>query len=398
MNHGPARLARVARSEDELIKLARGLVTGARALPRARARAAIETIGPTAMALLEQTLARGLSAWLLRSGGWQTRRTWVAADGRAVRGRLWDRHRELPPLRFGPASFALLTWLHGEDLVRPTRALERQPDTTLADDLLHYLALGQLVRAGLDFGQPAFTRSPLSQLGYADALGEVLAGTGPDGEPERLPPVDFRPLTTGPGAIIMEALQPQLAERWLAMERRKGTIASLDQMLRIGRAQDQVLRLWFAAIDGAGQGQPRRRDLAGFVAEAARELLARGPERLCPDHRWWIRSLDARAPLSARQAAFTAAAAFLRGISRLGLWLDEAGVVAHFDEDYELAQLWLSSWQQLRARPDPDPAPDPPAAMPASILDRANFLTRSLESLHSLGVAEPPAPNSRELP
>src|SRR5690606_13810916 len=108
------------------------------------------------------------------------------------RGRLWERHASLPPLRFGPASFQLLTWLHDEDLVRPTHPLERDPETTLADDVLHYLACEQLTRAGLDVHQPAFLQSPLCQLGYA----EFLASDEP------LPDIDFTPLTEEPGSII----------------------------------------------------------------------------------------------------------------------------------------------------------------------------------------------------
>lgn len=383
---GNQPLPRVARSEDELIKLARGLVGVGRAPTRTRAIKPIVRIGPTAMALLQQTLARGVIASLLRGGGWETRRTQV--DGQPKRGRLWERHATLPPLHFSPASIELLIWLHGEDLVRPSRELERDPNTTLADDVLHYLACEQLTRAGLDVHQPAFLRSPLCQLGFCDALAS-------DDQP--LPDVDFGPLAEGPGAIIVEALQSSLAAQWRKTERRKGEIVALEEMVRIGRAQDQVLQAWFAALDRV---QPRRRDLAGFVAEVARELLACGPERRCPDFRWWVNVLSVRAPLAARQEALTAAAAFLRGVGQLGVWLDEAGVVAHFDEDYEAAQLLLSSWQYLRARPEP-PAElaATQATLPASILDRAATLARTLESLHSLGAPErtPPAIN-RESP
>lgn len=377
----PRLPARVARSEDELLKVARGLVGSGRPPSRARAAKPVETIGPTAMGLLQQTLARGVIAVLLRSGGWELRRTLV--DGHGKRGRLWERHPALPPLRFGAASFELLKWLHGEDLVRPSRPLARHPKTTLADDVLHWLACEQLTRAGLDVRQPAFLCSPLCQLGFCEYLASDDASLP-------LPELDFGSLATGPGAIVVEALQSSLAARWVETEQRKGTILALDEMLRIGRAQEQVLTAWFAALDRV---DPRRRDLAGFLAEAARRLLARGPERRCPDYRWWIRSLSGQAPLAARQSAFTAAAAFLRGLSRLGTWLDEAGIVAHFDDDYEAAQLLLSSWQYLRARPEP-PAEQlhQQPNLPASILDRAATLARTLESLHSLGLSEAAQP------
>ncbi len=385
----PRPLPRVARSEDELLKIARALVGAGRPPSRARAAKPVSQIGPTAMGLLQQTLARGVIATLLRRGGWETRRTLVGDLPK--RGRLWERHPNLPVLRFGPASFALLTWLHREDLVRPSTELPRAVTTTLADDVLHYLACEQLTRMGSDVHQPAFTRSPLCQLGFPEFLAD------PTGEP--LPELEFDALVRADGAIVVEALQSNLAAQWIATERRKGSIVALDEMTRLGRAQAQVLHAWFAAIDRASTP---RRDLAGFVAETARALLARGPSRRCPDYRWWIRSLSIHAPLSARQAAFAGAAAFLRAVGQLGVWLDEAGVVAHFDEDYEAAQLLLSSWQFLRARPEP-PADlgqshtDGPA-LPASILDRAAALANTLESLHSLGVAEPAAPPTPELP
>jgi hypothetical protein len=127
------------------------------------------------------------------------------------------------------------------------------------------------------------------------------------------------------------------------------------------------------------------------MAEAARSLLAKGPERICPDHRWWVEALDLRASLAARQSAFSAAATFLRTIGQLGRWLDEAGIVAHFDDDYVSAQLLLSSWEYLRATPEPSELVrhanrSERAPLPASILDRANVLANQLESLHSLGL------------
>ncbi|MFO7567786.1 MAG: hypothetical protein R6X02_34405 [Enhygromyxa sp.] len=384
MSEHPRLPPRVARSEDELIKIARGLVGAGRPPPRSRASVPITQIGPTAMKLLQQTLARGAIGTLLRAGGWETRRTLV--DGQPRRGRLWERHPTLPPLRFGPASFALLTWLHEQDLVRPSRELERDPDTTLGDELLHYLACEQLARANIDLRQPAFTRSPLCQLGFFGLLAKD--------EDSPLPEVDFSSLSSGPGAIVVEALQSSLARRWLAAERHKGGVVSLDEMTRLGRAQAQVLAAWCTALERAepslGLG---RRDLASFLAEAARQLLGSGKHGHGPDYRWWIRSLTASAPLAARQRAFAAAAAFLRGLGRLGAWLEQAGIVAHFDEDYEAAQLLLSSWQYLRVRP---PIPDQPVhgqpPTPASILERAAMIANTLESLHSLGAAEAAAP------
>ena len=366
-------LPRVARSESELITMTRTLlVPSTRYLPllRTRPRTRIETIGPTAMGLLQQTLARGVCLELLRRGGWQTRRFLLGDQPK--RGRLWQRHAELPSLAFGPASFELLRWLHAEDVTSPQRELLWRPGASLGDQLLHYFAAEHVVRAGGNLRQDAFVRSPLCQLGYADAMSG----------PEPLPPLDFRDLARGPGAFVLEALTPELGTRWVDMEAAKGEIVSLARMRQIGDAQQQVLASLFTALDRV---EPHRRDLATFLAEAGAQLLARGPERRCPDHRWWTHGLDLRAPLSERQAAFVAAAATLRGVVQLGRWLDEAGVVAHFDAGYDAAQLLLSGWSFLRAAPSSSPTLGGAAQTPAAILDRAHALANQLESLHSLG-------------
>lgn len=381
----PALPARVSRSEAELLDLAARIIsptqryiTTLREQPRRVVR--IKQIGPTAMRLLQQILARGVSVELLRRGGWETRRTLVEDQdaARAVRGRLWERHPRLPPLHFTRASFQLLTWLRAEDVADPKKLLEFKAPTSAADELLVYFAAEQIIKAGGNLKQPAFLRSPLCQIAFVHQLASA----------EPLPTLDFRPLTSGDGAIVLEALQPELARRLLDIEQAKHECVVLDAMVRLGAAQDQVFAGLFRAIDLA---VPRRRELAGFVAEAARGLLAKGPERICPDHRWWVEALDLRAPLAARQAAFSAAASLLRTIGQLGRWLDEAGIVAHFDDDYVGAQLLLSSWEYLRATPELREALGRPhrsaqPQLPASILDRAGVLARQLDSLHSLGL------------
>jgi hypothetical protein len=387
----PASPARVSRSEAELLDLAVRIISPTqryiatlRDTPRGVVR--VKQIGPTAMRLLQQILARGVSAELLRRGGWETRQTLVGDGGEgeaeAVRGRLWQRHARLPPLHFTRASFQLLSWLRAEDVGAPKKPLEFAAPTSIADELLVYFAADQIIKAGGDLKQPAFLRSPLCQLAFVHHLASV----------EPLPTLDFRPLSSGDGAIVLEALQSELARRLIEIEQAKHDCVMLDAMTRLGAAQSQVFAGLFRALDLVA---PRRRDLAGFVAEAARSLLAKGPERRCPDHRWWVEAIDLRAPLAARQAAFSAAGSLLRAIAQLGRWLDEAGLVAHFDDDYVGAQLLLRSWEYLRVVPETrestgrDPVTSNPVGdlpLPASILDRAHVLSHQLESLHSLGL------------
>lgn len=377
--------ARVARSEAELLDIAERImsppqrhINALREQPKRALR--IKQIGPTAMRLLQQILARGVSSQLLRRGGWETRRMLVVGGqnaGQIARGRTWERHPRLPPLHFTRASFKLLTWLRAEDVAAPKSSLDFKSPTSVADELLLYFAAEHIIKAEGDLRQPAFLRSPLCQLAFANHL--VSSGANP----EPLPTLDFRVLTSGDGAVVLEALQSELARRQVEIEQAKHQCVVLETMVRVGAAQAQVFAGLFRAVDLV---EPRRRDLAGFVAEAARNLLAKGPERTCPDYRWWVDALDMRAPLAMRQAAFTSAAAFLRTIGQLGRWLDAAGLVAHFDEDYESAQLLLRSWEYLRSAPQPSNTRTyQQNPLPASILDRAHLLAHQLDSLHSLG-------------
>ena len=368
-------LPRVAGSEAQMIQLARALVgdDNHRYVPLLRRRQKFgEQIGPSAMALVQQTLARGVAMQLIRRGGWQTRRSLALRPGQApqpIRGRLWDRHQPIPALHFGPASFALLAWLVREDVARPNRELDRHPQTTIADDLLHYFAMEHLLRVG---GRPhehaGFRLSPLTQLGFPDALARESA----------LPSVEFDELVGAPEhAFVLEALQSDLARRWVELERTKGTIESLEAMILLGDAQRSVLGRLFAALERA---KPARRELAGFVVEAGYQLVHRGPDR-----RWWTASLDTRAPLAQRQRAFAAAAALLDALSRLGRWVDEAGLVAHFDDDYAAAQMLLVSWQFMRQAPSAAERARAAGPRPSGF-ERAAALARELESLYSLGV------------
>lgn len=382
----PAGPARVAASEAELLTLARAIVGGgsARFVPLLRRRrGAIGQIGPTAMGLLQQTLARGVSQAILRLGGWQSRRTIAPppSDADAIRsGRLWQRHPELPPLHFTAASFELLTWMHREDVASPKKRLEAQPQS-LADELLHYLALEPLDKAGAALDQPAFASSALCQLGYADRVAFTTAAP------------DYARWVEGPGAVVLEALQDQLSARWQAMETSKGELFELQDMIGLGERQGLALDGLFAAIEASedlDDGRPARRDLASFLVEAGVALLASGPERRCPTPQWWTQMLDLRASLSQRQAAFRGAATYLRALAHtLGRWVEDAGLVAHFDEDYAAAQLLLTSWRPFHEtleRDDDRPVLAHGAApLPGSVLGRARAIAASLESLHSLG-------------
>jgi len=282
---------------------------------------------------------------LWRRGGVQPA---ASLDGGAVRrGRIWERHAPVG-LTFSPATVRLLGWLVATPLVAASaRAPEPWPgpggperdagghDTgwleksalTVGDQVMIYLALdaasGTPAQAAIA-AQPLVRASPLAWLGFADCLGAP-------------PPPAFDSLCEGAGAIVVEALTRELAVRWREVELSKRAIASPEWLIALGAAQDATLQGFMAACD-----RHRRRDLAGFVIDAAAPLLEREivptPARLDPD-----------APLGRRAAARVAAGALLRAVMMWGAWDQAHRGVRFIDDDYPAAQLLLARFEAIAA-------------------------------------------------
>jgi hypothetical protein len=325
----------VAASEYDLLSVARGVVgqLGAETVaPLLRGeRRAPELLGPTAMGLLKALLARGVVLEICRRGGWRDAEH--LRGGQVVTGRLWQRG-PLPTLQFSAATVELLRWMTATPLALGTRkGLDHRPETTLGDEVLLYLACDLAERCGCGAaigGSPLFRRTALCWLGFPDVLSRQ--GQPPD-----------RVLTTaaaerwvkGEGAPLLEALQPDLARRWLTVERRKRQIVLPTTMVDLGASQSLVLEVFTAAADAAG-----RRDLLSFLCAASRGLLSHRPPAAD-----WVSGLAAQGTLSERQAAHRAAGAALRGLDRVAGWVQEAQSVRFFEEEYAAAQLILRQWQ-----------------------------------------------------
>lgn len=332
-------MKRVAQSEFDLLSVARALTGGVSAeaveplLRTPRPRAA--KLGPTAMALLKQTLSRGCVLELGRRGGWRDARH-LRGEAEVVSGRLWQRHGP-PTLHFSPATLELLAWLVASPLAVPAecKPLKLKGPLGLGDELLLYLASDLVQRCpgcGPPLGRsPAFRRSPLCWLGFPELLG---AGE-PLGEEELTGAAWDKLLLEG--ALLLEALQRDLARRWIAVERGKRELVKLEVMTSVGESQRLVLAQLAAALDRAG-----RRDLFGFVIEATGRLL-----RHRPDASHWIGGISQVGALSARQRAFRAAGALLAGLDLPRRWVEEAQTVRFFDDEYEASQLLLKQWEQL---------------------------------------------------
>ena len=333
-------VARVAESEHQLLTLARTLVgEGSFALCEpllGRARA-LPRLGPTALGLLRDTLARGVVLELGRRGGAHRARH-LAGDGGVREGRLWERHAAAPRLAFSPHTPRLLrTWL------APARAGEATAAAaaplTLADAVVAHLALDQArthaptTPATRALAADAALRAhPLVWLGFAD----VLSVSGP---PALADTAWDALLADADASLVLEALQPDLARLAVASERGKRDVATNARMIALGHAQDVVLDGFLAAAERAG-----RRDLAGFVVAAGVHLCERAPPPSA-----WIASLDGTGTLAERTDARHAAGAFLRAFARWHAWDEQHRAVRFVDDGYDAAQLLLAVYAPARA-------------------------------------------------
>ncbi len=291
-------------------------------------------LGRPAVGLVQDALAKGTALLLARSGGWRRERH---LRGEAVvGGRLLERTppRELG-LAFSGQTLDFLIWLTAVDPKKP-RALAWEPEPprlTLGDQVLLYFAYAAL-RAeseceGLGlWSRPAFARHGLCRLAFPEDFGEV----GDDESP------DFAPWTAGTGACLLEALQHELAARWLRVERGKEDISDPARMRALGRSQELVLGAYYKAVEEAG-----RLDLARFLLDTAARVL---PAGAAAQH--WVGGLQAPAGarLADRAETNRAATAFLRSLERMAEWTARAHRTGYFDEGYAAGQLWLADWER----------------------------------------------------
>ena len=336
-------MKRVAASEFDLLTVTRalferpgawrpalltGLLRQKRSLP--------DGMGPTALAVLRSIMGKGIVATILSRGGWRDAES--LQRGEVVRGRLWERHQ--PPLiQVSPFAMYLCRWLTSQ----PLRSDDCEPlhatPATIADELLLYLALDLAQRANCTRSlavQPAVRASALCWLGFADVLAAHPAGSA------SFPPADisvyaFAPWTSGTGAVFLEALQLDLAQRWVASEVEKLRLTDPAQVVALGRIQDAVLRAFFGAIQGA-----ERLDLCRFIVSCASALLV---ER--PTVESWQPTLAPGGSLRARSDAHRASVALLRNLRTVRHWVEQATAVRFFDDEYERAQLVLRMWEEL---------------------------------------------------
>lgn len=334
---------RVAASEFEVLSVTRALFqrpggrqsTVLASLLR-QERTLPDGMGPTAIGLMKDTIAKGLILALIGRGGWQ--RVESQENGQVWSGRLWERHAP-PPLHVSPFTMHLCRWMTSQPLRSKKCAAMAHTPATVADELVLYLALetAHLARCADALSElPAVRASALCWLGFAD---DLVTGAS---KAESFPPADisvyaFAPWTSGSGVIVLDALQADLARCWVAVERDKRRLGDPVRLVALGRVQDALLRAYFGAIQGA-----ERRDLCRFIIAATRILM---DER--PDVESWQPVLAPGGSLRLRSDARRATVTLLRNLRTIKHWADEAAAVRFFDDEYDGAQLFLRIWEQL---------------------------------------------------
>src|SRR5262249_1013554 len=141
-------------------------------------------------------------------------------------------------------------------------------ELTLGDQLFFYnafAALRETEAARLCSGKQVVRHNALCRLAF------------PGSFPENQELPDFVPWVSGTGAATLEALQGELTERWLKMDRDKARISDWKQLQTLGRSQDLILEAFLAAVQ-----ETHRFDLARFLFPALQALLPENP-RL----EWW---------------------------------------------------------------------------------------------------------------
>lgn len=288
-----------------------------------------------AVDLVKDALAKGCMFLLARRGGWRRER--FLRGERVVEGRLWER---TPPaelgLKFSAHTLDFLIWITANrpgDKDPPWRPLEK--DLTLGDRILLYFAHEGLRHVAEGLGAPVlrqeqpFVEHGLCWLAYPEDFTTAPAGARPH----------FAPWTNGLGACMLEALQPELARRWIEVESGKERIADPQAMRVLGQAQERVLSAFLDAVEQAG-----RMDLARFLLQAAAVLL--GPHAHAG--MWASRLNMAGQRVADRAATYQAATTFLRMLDRLQAWERRARGVGYFDEGYTASQLWKADWEEVR--------------------------------------------------
>jgi hypothetical protein len=311
-------LAKVTPAEANLLTLARCVVGSGPGTELTRLLQMSVTppanLGPTSRALLEATLARGVSFALIKEGGWTNE----------VDGRLWN--QKLPALHFTANTVRVLQWalrLPLADLEVPTLMLEGA--LTPAEEVFVALLLERARGSDAErtlMSQPRFRALPLVQLMHASPLAHVGLFRVEALTKEHLP--------------YVRGLLDLLADTWLAAETGKVGVTLPKVLSVIGQAQTEVATSFLDVVD-----RHHHRSLARFFIDAAAAWLATHTAAS------ELVSLDPGSSLRERGEARAQAAALWRVIQRLEQWDQQHRSTRFIDDGYDVAQRLVKDWERL---------------------------------------------------
>jgi hypothetical protein len=329
-----ARPKAVTPFEGKLLKIARAIVgqvpIDQALLHVAERNSRPKVLSPTAAELIAETLTNGCVLFLARVGGWRRER--FLRNGKPHDGRLWERTPPTEmPLRFSRHSVEWLLWLTADraDDVQASLAFT-EAELTPADRLLLFLTFDALRESEFATAlrlQPAIAANGLVRLAFPQ---EFTAATV---EPQ------FPAWLDGLGAMIMEALEPWLIERWIQIEQHKREIGDWPALAALGREQDRMLTMFASAAESAG-----RPDLVRFLLRVGAAVL---PADVSKD--MFSGGLQGTGParLGDRVEVLRMAVAVPRQLLRLRDWERRARTIGYLDEGYSVAQAWLADWERL---------------------------------------------------
>lgn len=351
----------VNRFEANLISILYGMLgerpIGASMLKIVQSCPQPECLSRDTIELIQQALAKGVSLWLTRSGGWRVER--YLRDETPAVGRLWQRTSPSAlGLEFSAEALNFLVWLTASEPLSSDEEwkTENSSGLTLGDQVLLFRAIDALRHTPVGakwFGQPQFALNPLVSLHFPDFL------TSESG----LTQLNFASWMRGTSAAVLECLQTNLATRWVQMERAKSQIHDPSRMIQLGKVQQSVLDSFANAAEASG-----RRDLCRFLLMALSTLTTEEA-----DARTWIQNLKIdRMRFADRTTVYNGASTLLVFAKRLRRWAHECASIGYFDDGYAAAQLWLGDWERYDG--------EIVTARAAEMVRRLTFRTRSDEN------------------
>jgi hypothetical protein len=317
-----AKLIRILRSFFGQYPLPKGLTLLAQTTqqPKCLSRNAVE--------LIKNTLQAGLVEMLARGGG-RSEIFLKLAEPRS--GRIWERHSpEQLRLTFSQASLRFLIWATASDVstARPTWFVSENELTT-GDRLLMFVCLravhGAQLAGALCQHKP-FRQNALCRLSFPENFVNERRTLSPNIA------IWFR----NDSSFVLEALQVYFADRWFELESNKSRLTDPPQVARLGQEQRAILT---AFLDEAEK--TNRRDLARFMLVALRWLIDDKPNL-----QDWIGRLNVSGMRVAdRLQVYEHCFVLPHCIERLGDWNRSASGVGYFDDGYQAAKFWKSTWE-----------------------------------------------------